>query len=70
MYTIDQPSFTILGVTIETNGATIFRDTADNVISSTEFFGQVAAGSLIKAKGTESSSTVISAEEVEFELEF
>jgi hypothetical protein len=68
--TISQPSFTILGVTIETNGATIFRDAADNVISSGEFFGQLTDGSLVKAKGLESSSTVITAEEVEFELEF
>lgn len=68
--TIGDSSFTILGVTIATNGATIFRDAADNVISSGDFFGQVADGSLVKAKGLESSSTVITAEEVEFELEF
>ncbi len=68
--TITDPSFTILGVTIQTSGATVFRDENDLVISATEFFNQVAPNSLVKAKGIEVSDTVISAEEVEFELEF
>ncbi len=67
--TVSDPSLTILGVTIETNGATIFRDENDLVISSTEFFNRVAAGDLIQAQGTESADTVITAEEIEFELE-
>ncbi len=64
------PSFTILGVTIETGGGTVFRDVNDNVISSTEFFNQLQDGDLVKAEGTESSAMVITADEVEFELEF
>lgn len=68
--TISDPSFTILGVTIQTGGGTIFRDVDDSVISSTDFFNQLAPNSLVKAKGSEVSDTVISAEEVEFELEF
>jgi hypothetical protein len=68
--TITDPSFTILGVTIQTGGGTIFRDVNDSVISSTEFFNQLAPNSLVKAKGSEVSATVISADEVEFELEF
>lgn len=67
---ISDPSFTILGVTIQTGGGTVFRDANDNAISSTEFFNQLAPNSLVKAKGSEVSDTVISAEEVEFELEF
>ncbi|MGB5258448.1 MAG: DUF5666 domain-containing protein, partial [Woeseiaceae bacterium] len=67
--TITEPSFAILGVTIETGGATVFRDIDDSVISSTEFFNQLAPNSLVKAKGSEVSDTVISAQEVEFELE-
>ena len=66
---ISDPSLTILGVTIETNGATVFRDENDLVISSTEFFNRLAVGDLVEAQGTESSDTVITAEEVEFELE-
>jgi hypothetical protein len=68
--TISDPSFTILGVTIQTGGGTVFRDIDDSVISSADFFNQLAPNSLVKAKGSEISDTVISAEEVEFELEF
>jgi len=68
--TVTDPSFTILGVTIQTGGGTIFRDVNNGVISSTAFFNQVAPNSLVKAKGSEASLTVISATEVEFELEF
>lgn len=62
------PTITILGVTIETNGA-VFRDVDDTVLSRAEFFNQLAVDSLVKAKGTESSSNVINATEVEFEFE-
>ena len=68
--TVTDPSFEILGVTIQTGPNTIFRDENDVVISSTDFFNRVAPNSLVKAKGTEVSDTVISADEVEFELEF
>lgn len=66
---VSDPQFTILGVTIVTNGGTVFRDVNDNVISSTEFFNQAAINSLVKAKGIESSATTITAQEVEFELQ-
>jgi len=67
--TISDPNLTILGVTIETSGATVFRDINDNVISAADFFNQVNTNSLVKAKGTEVSDMVISATEVEFEFE-
>ena len=66
---IADPNFTILGVTIETNGATVFRDENDVVISSTDFFNQLAANDLVKATGSEVTDTTITATEVEFELE-
>jgi hypothetical protein len=68
--TVSDPSFTILSVTIVTNGTTVFRDENDIVISSADFFSQVATDSLVKATGTETSDTVITADEVEFETEF
>jgi len=68
--TISDPSFTILGVTIETGTGTVFRDVNDAVISSTDFFNQLAANDLVKATGSESSDTTITATEIEFELEF
>ena len=66
---VNDPSLEILGVTIETNGTTVFRDENDNVLTATEFFNQVDVGRLVKGKGAETSATVITATEVEFELE-
>ena len=66
---VSDPTLTILGVTIETNGATEFQDTDDSIITAAEFFSRVQAGSLIKAKGVESSATTIVASDVSFELE-
>jgi len=66
--TVSNPSFSVLGVTITTNGATIFRDANKAVISSADFFSQVGVNSLLKAKGTEVSDTTIAATEVEFEV--
>ena len=68
--TTSDPTLMILGVTIETNGGTVFRDENDTVISANEFFNRLANNDLVKAKGTESSATTIIADEVEFELEF
>jgi len=65
---VSAPSLSILGVTIQTSGSTVFRATDDSVISSAEFFSRAAAGILIKAKGVESSTTTITADEVELEL--
>lgn len=67
---VSDPSYSVLGVTIDTNGGTIFRDENDVVISANDFFNRVATNSLVKAKGTEVSDTSIVATEVEFELEF
>jgi hypothetical protein len=64
---VTQPSFTILGVTVTTNGGTEFRDVDDSPISAAEFYSRVAAGDLVKAKGIETSATAITADEVEFE---
>jgi hypothetical protein len=70
--TFSNDAFSILGVTIQTSGATVFRDINDNAISAAEFFNQLTLtpNSLVKAKGIESSDRLIAAEEVEFELEF
>lgn len=61
------PTITILGVTIQTDGSTEFRDVDDSALSEAEFFSRVAAGVLVKAKGVETSDTTILAEEVELE---
>jgi len=66
--TVSDPDLAILGVTIQTDGTTIFRDVDDSVLSDTDFFNMVMQGSLVKAKGT-LVGNVIDAEEVEFENE-
>jgi len=64
------PTLTILGVTIESNGATVFRTLDGSAISAGDFFSQVQAGDLVKAIGAEIGPTTILADEVQFELEF
>ncbi len=62
---VSDPSFTIHGVPIETNGGTVFRDLNDQVISAGAFFGQ-ADGRLVEASGTPSNGGIL-ADEVELE---
>jgi hypothetical protein len=66
---VSEPTLTILGVTIQTNGSTDFEDANGNPISSAAFFADVKVGSFVEVKGLESGDTTITAEEVEFESE-
>lgn len=66
---VNEPEFSILGVSIQTDGSTIFHDENDDVISATDFFNAVTVNSLVKASGMESASNVVSAVQVEFEVE-
>ncbi|NNF17858.1 MAG: hypothetical protein HKN70_14030 [Gammaproteobacteria bacterium] len=65
---ISEPAITVLGVTIET-GSAVFRNASDTIISRADFFNQIGVNSLIKASGTETARQVISADEVEIEIE-
>ena len=65
--TVGATSFTIAGVTIETDGGTVFRDAAGTSIGSTAFFNALQPGDLVDADGFESSQTTLMAEEVQFE---
>ena len=62
---VNDPNFAILGVTIQTNGATEFQDANDVQITASNFFGQ-AQDSLVEAKGVLSNGMII-ADEVELE---
>ena len=64
---MSDPSYTVLGVSIQTDAGTVFRDVNDNVITAAEFFQQLSVNDLVKASGTEVSATSILATEVEFE---
>lgn len=62
---INDPQFSILGVTITTGAGTQFRDLAGSIITAAEFFSQ-ANGRLVEASGTLNGS-MIDASEVQFE---
>jgi len=66
-----RPTIVVLGVSImATDGVTIYRNDDETVITDPEeFWGRLSVGSLIKAKGTESSSTTVIAEEIEIQVE-
>jgi len=62
---VNRPAITVLDVTIETNGATVFQnDDGSSITNPDDFRNRISDGSLIKAKGTESSSQTIVAEEI------
>ena len=62
---VNDPEFTILGITIQTNAGTVFEDENDNIITAAQFFAQ-AFGRLAKAEGTLSGAVLV-ADEVELE---
>jgi hypothetical protein len=67
--TISQLSFTILGVTIETHGATEYRDASGTPISAVAFFNALDAGDAVDADGTETidPQPTVLADQVQFE---
>ena len=64
---VNRPTLTVLGVTNETEGATVYRDLADQVMPADDFWAAVAEGSLVDADGTETASTALLAEELSLE---
>lgn len=64
---VSDPDLTILGVTIQTNASTQFRDVDDSPLLSSEFFALVAAGQVVEAKGTLVAATTLLASELELE---
>ena len=63
--TANNPEFVILGVTIQTNGSTVFRDENELQITANDFFTQ-ALTRLVEAEGTLSNGMIV-ADEVELE---
>lgn len=64
---IDEPTFEILGVTVQTDGRTEFEDESDRSVSGSDFFAQLTINRVVKAKGIEIADGVLLAEEVETE---
>ena len=67
---VARPNLTVLGVTIQTNGATVLRDSNEVAFPTADaFWAAVAEGSLINVDGTETGPQTLLAEEVELEME-
>jgi hypothetical protein len=64
---VNRPSLTVLGVTIDTDGSTVYRDVSDQVMTADDFWAQVAEGSLVDTNGAEITSTSLLAEELSLE---
>jgi hypothetical protein len=66
---VANPNLTIFGITVATDSGTEFEDLADNSLSASAFFAQVATGDLVKVRGPVVGDQLIAADEVEFEDE-
>ncbi len=65
---VNRPDLTVLGVTINTDDAiTIYRDALDQPMLPDDFWLAVAEGTLVDAKGTETSVNTMFADELELE---
>lgn len=66
---VNRPTLTVLGVTIETNGATVYRNLSDQTMPADDFWAAVSEGSLVDARGSEVALTTLLAEELQLEAE-
>ncbi len=64
---VSRPSLTVLGVTINTDGNTVYRDVSHQVMFADDFWAQVAVGSLVDTNGAEITVTSLLAEELSLE---
>jgi uncharacterized Zn-binding protein involved in type VI secretion len=66
----NEPNLTVLGVTIATTGATVYRDSRGSTevpMSAVDFWAAVQTGSLVDARGTATGDTTLTATELELE---
>jgi hypothetical protein len=66
---VSRPTLTVLGVTIETNASTVYRNISDQAMSADDFWAAVDAGTLVDTRGTEIALSTILAEELQLESE-
>lgn len=67
---VSRPDLTVLGVTVQTNGSTVFRDSNHVQFPNADaFWAAVGEGSLIDVNGTETGPQILLAEEVALEME-
>ena len=68
----NEPNLTVLGVTIVTDGETLYRDSrgsTDAAMSAVDFWATVQEGSLVDARGTEAGDTTLAATELELQMD-
>ncbi|MBL8225409.1 MAG: hypothetical protein JNM50_08770 [Chromatiales bacterium] len=56
------PALSVLGVPVQTTGATVFRDDDGALIDSAAFFGAVAAGSEVQVRFVQGGSPIVATE--------
>ncbi len=66
---VNRPTLMVLGVTIETNGETVYRNVDDQTMLADDFWAAVSEGSLVDARGSEIAVATILAEELQLEGE-
>ena len=64
---VNRPTLTVLGVTIETNGFTQYRNVSDQPMDPDAFWAAVGEGTLVDVKGTETAFATLLAEELGLE---
>ena len=64
---VSRPTLTVLGVTIETNASTEYRNLNDQLMDPDDFWAAVQEGTLVDAKGAETGLTTLVAEELSLE---
>ena len=68
----NDPNLTVLGVTINTVGVEVYRDSrgaTDVPMTRADFWAAVQEGSLVDARGTESGDTTLAATELELQMD-
>ncbi len=68
----NEPNLTVLGVTIVTDGGTVYRDSRGGTevgMTAGDFWAAVQEGSLVDARGTETDTTTLTATELDLEME-
>ena len=66
---VNRPALTVLGVTIETDGSTAYRNVSGQTMTVDAFWATVGAGSLVDVRGAEIAVSTIRAEELQLEAE-
>jgi len=56
---IARPSVTLLGITVTSDGDTVFQNVAKQVIDADDFFSLVEIGSLVRAEGSYDGTTIL-----------